>query len=371
MARMSAVEAVRRFNRFYTTRIGVLHASYLGTPFPLPQARVLYEIGHRGECTASGLGAHLDLDLGYLSRMLQALRRQGFVQGEAAKHDARQVRLSLTAKGRKAFAALDEGSRRATAEMLAPLPGTHRRTLMQAMHTVQHVLEPQATTGEVTLRAHRPGDMGWVLERHGVLYEREYGWGALFEALVADILARFLREFDAKRERCWIAERRICDHVERVGSVFIVKENRSYDQVLGDLERGNGDPTLTSLPELISPNHHELARHFVTLDNFYASGEVSGDGWNWSTGARATDSVEKTVPVEYAGHGLDYTFEGGGRHINTGTASASKPKCSTAPLPLAPSTPKPCASSTTRAGSHTLFTQATQKSQGVIDRIDE
>src|SRR5205085_5373586 len=98
---------------------------------------------------------------------------------------------------------------------------------MQAMHTVQHVLEPQATTGEVTLRAHRPGDMGWVLERHGVLYEREYGWGALFEALVADIVARFLREFDAKRERCWIAERRICDHVERVGSVFIVKENRS------------------------------------------------------------------------------------------------------------------------------------------------
>jgi DNA-binding MarR family transcriptional regulator/ribosomal protein S18 acetylase RimI-like enzyme len=227
MARMSAVEAVRRFNRFYTTRIGVLHASYLGTPFPLPQARVLYEIGHRGECTASALGAHLDLDLGYLSRMLQALRRQGFVQGEAAKHDARQVRLSLTAKGRKAFAALDEGSRRATAEMLAPLPGTHRRRLMQAMHTVQHVLEPQATTGEVTLRAHRPGDMGWVLERHGVLYEREYGWGALFEALVADIVARFLREFDAKRERCWIAERRICDHVERVGSVFIVKENRS------------------------------------------------------------------------------------------------------------------------------------------------
>ena len=223
MARMSAVEAVRRFNRFYTTRIGVLHASYLGTPFPLPQARVLYEIGHRRECTASELGAHLDLDLGYLSRMLQALRRQGFVQGEAAKHDARQVRLSLTAKGRKAFAALDDGSRRATAEMLAPLPGGHRRKLMQAMHTVQQVLEPQASTGEVTLRAHRPGDMGWVVERHALLYQREYGWGALFEALVADIVAKFLRELDAKRERCWIAER----SRERVGSAFVVKENRS------------------------------------------------------------------------------------------------------------------------------------------------
>lgn len=103
--------------------------------------------------------------------------------------------------------------------------------------------------------------------------------------------------------------------------VYIIKENRSYDQVLGDLERGNGDPALTSLPEPISPNHHDLARRFVTLDNFYASGEVSGDGWNWSTAARATDSVEKTVPVEYADHGLEYTYEGGGRNINTGIAS--------------------------------------------------
>jgi DNA-binding beta-propeller fold protein YncE len=105
--------------------------------------------------------------------------------------------------------------------------------------------------------------------------------------------------------------------------VYIIKENRSYDQVLGDLERGNGDPTLTLFPERVSPNHHELARQFVTLDNFYASGEVSGDGWNWSTAARATDSVEKTVPVEYAGHGLDYNYEGGGRNINTGLATVA------------------------------------------------
>lgn len=106
--------------------------------------------------------------------------------------------------------------------------------------------------------------------------------------------------------------------------VYIVKENRSYDQVLGDLEKGNGDPKLTLLPEPISPNHHELARRFVTLDNFYASGEVSGDGWNWSTAARATDSVEKTVPVEYADHGLEYTYEGGGRNLNTGIASLAE-----------------------------------------------
>jgi hypothetical protein len=106
--------------------------------------------------------------------------------------------------------------------------------------------------------------------------------------------------------------------------VYIIKENRSYDQVLGDLERGNGDPALTSLPEPITPNHHELARGFVTLDNFYASGEVSGDGWNWSTAGRATDSLEKTVPVNYAGHGLDYTSEGGGRNINSGIASPTE-----------------------------------------------
>jgi len=106
--------------------------------------------------------------------------------------------------------------------------------------------------------------------------------------------------------------------------IYVIKENRSYDQVLGDLERGNGDPSLTLLPQPISPNHHELARRFVTLDNFYASGEVRGDGWNWSTAARATDSVEKTLPVEYAGHGVDYTYEGGSRNINTGIGSLSQ-----------------------------------------------
>ena len=118
---MSQVDAVRRFNRFYTRRIGVLQSSYLGSPFPLPQARVLYEIGHRGECTASELGGELDIDLGYLSRLIQGLKRQRLVQGEPARHDARHIRLTLTPKGRKAFAALDETSRRTTGEMLAPL----------------------------------------------------------------------------------------------------------------------------------------------------------------------------------------------------------------------------------------------------------
>jgi DNA-binding MarR family transcriptional regulator/GNAT superfamily N-acetyltransferase len=224
---MSHVEAVRRFNRFYTRRIGILHSSYLGTPFPLPQARVLYEIGQRGECTASEVARELDIDLGYLSRLLQGLKRQRLVQGQPAKHDARQVRLTLTPKGRKAFATLDDGSRRAMGEMLAPLTRGQRSALAGALGTVQAVLEPQPAKDEITLRAHGPGDMGWVVERHGVLYQQEYGWGALFEALVAEIVAKFLRDFDPKRERCWIAERRIHDHVERVGSVFVVAQSRT------------------------------------------------------------------------------------------------------------------------------------------------
>ena len=213
------IDAVRRFNRFYTSRIGALRDQYLGSPFPLPQARVLYEIGHRGECTVSELGADLDLDAGYLSRLILGLKRQRLVQGEAAKHDARQRRLSLTPKGRKAFAALDEGSRRAVGDMLAPLPAKERRQLVDAMQMVEAVLNGETKPAAVNLRTHRPGDVGWVVHRHGALYEQEYGWGLGFEALVADIAAKFMRDFDAGRERCWIAE----IDGEPVGSVFVVK----------------------------------------------------------------------------------------------------------------------------------------------------
>jgi DNA-binding MarR family transcriptional regulator/GNAT superfamily N-acetyltransferase len=219
---VSRIDVVRRFNRFYTRRIGALQAHYLGSPFPLPQARVLYELGQRGPCTASELGADLDLDLGYLSRLLQGLKRLNLVAGERSAHDARHVRLSLTPKGRKAFATLDDASRRATEEMLKPLPAPHRERVVQALQTAHAILERPAKSA-ITLRAHRAGDMGWVVERHGVLYEREYGWGGLFEALVADIVAKFLRDFDSKREHCWIAER----DGQRVGSVFIVKEDRN------------------------------------------------------------------------------------------------------------------------------------------------
>ena len=218
---MSRVDAVRRFNRFYTRRIGVLTDDYLGSAFPLPLARVLYELGERGDCTAGELRADLDLDAGYLSRLVAGLRRQGLVAVQAPKEDRRRRHLTLTPKGRKAFAALDESSRRAMGEMLAPLAPPHREKLVQAMGTVQSVLESRP--GNVTLRAHRPGDIGWVISRHGKVYDDEYGWGLGFEALVAEIGATFLREFQPQRERGWIAEM----DGEAVGSVFVVQQSRT------------------------------------------------------------------------------------------------------------------------------------------------
>ena len=217
---MNRIDAVRRFNRFYTRRIGALQQGYMGSPFPLPQARVLYEIGQRGACTASELGAELDLDLGYLSRLLQTLKRQGMVQGEAAREDARRVRLSLSARGRKAYQQLDGRSRELVAGMLGKLPSPDQARLVGALQAVESVLGKKEQSA-ITLREHRPGDMGWIVERHAVLYHEQDGWGAAFEALVAQIVKDFLENFDAGRERCWIAER----DGERVGCVFVVKQS--------------------------------------------------------------------------------------------------------------------------------------------------
>jgi DNA-binding MarR family transcriptional regulator/GNAT superfamily N-acetyltransferase len=218
----SSIAAVRRFNRFYTRRIGALQPGYLGSPFPLPQARVLYELGHRGSSTASELGAELDLDLGYLSRLLQGLRRQGLVQGQAAKEDARRVRLSLTARGRKAYQQLDARSREEVAGMLGRLAAPEQARLVGALQAVEAVLERKGEP-EIALRPHRPGDMGWVVHAHGRIYAQEYGWDERFEALVAGIAKDFVENLDRSRERCWIAEM----DGEPVGSVFVVKESRS------------------------------------------------------------------------------------------------------------------------------------------------
>jgi DNA-binding MarR family transcriptional regulator/N-acetylglutamate synthase-like GNAT family acetyltransferase len=215
------IAAVRRFNRFYTRQIGVLEEHLARSPFSLAEARVLYEIAHHPDITAKTLGAELGLDRGYLSRIVARLGRRGLLARRRSQIDARRAHLALTARGRTAFAGLDAASQRDTGALLARLaPGAQAR-LVGAMRTIETLLEgrPAARAGYV-LRDSRPGDMGWVVERHGALYAAEYGWGVKFEALVAEIVARFVQHQNAKRERCWIAER----DGERVGCVFLVRK---------------------------------------------------------------------------------------------------------------------------------------------------
>jgi DNA-binding MarR family transcriptional regulator/GNAT superfamily N-acetyltransferase len=220
------VDAVRRFNRFYTRRIGALHSDFAGSPHPLPEARLIYELGRRRRCTATELRAELDLDPGYLSRMLGSLGRRGLVRAERSPEDARARLLSLTARGREAFALLDRRSRGEVSAMLRELAAPDRDRLVGAMRTVQSLLANQKPS-EVLLRAPRPGDLGWVVQAHGELYAREYGWGERFEALVAGIVSGFVADFDARRCRCWIAEL----DGERVGSVFVVPASKRVAQL--------------------------------------------------------------------------------------------------------------------------------------------
>jgi DNA-binding MarR family transcriptional regulator/GNAT superfamily N-acetyltransferase len=215
------VDAVRRFSRFYTRRVGALRAGLLGSPYPLPEARLLYELGSRGTCSASELGRDLDLDAGYLSRLLRSLRRRGLLTARRARDDARRSELALTTKGRKAYAQLDSRSREEAAGMLGGLPVTEQGKLVGAMQAVETLLSGRKkAASETTLRGHRPGDMGWVISRHGAVYAAEYGWDERFEALVAEIAAKFIQELEPERERCWIAE----IDGEPAGCVFLVKE---------------------------------------------------------------------------------------------------------------------------------------------------
>jgi DNA-binding MarR family transcriptional regulator/GNAT superfamily N-acetyltransferase len=216
------VAAMRQFNRFYTRRIGVVQEGLLGSPYSLAEVRVLYELAHRDGLAASDLAAELALDAGYLSRILKRFARRGLVGRTRSAADARVRPLALTAKGRVAFAPLDRRSQDEVAALLRPLPETAQQRVIGAMRAIESLLaDLPRPTAPCVFRPHRPGDMGWVVERHGVLYADEYGWDERFEALVADIVAQFIREFDATAERCWIAER----EGERVGSVFLVRKS--------------------------------------------------------------------------------------------------------------------------------------------------
>ena len=215
------IAAVRRFTRFYTRRIGVLREGLHDSPFSLTAARVLYELANRDAPTAGELARDLDLDPGYLSRILRAFAQRGLIGRRQSKQDGRQTHLSLTAAGRKAFAPLDRGSHDEVASLMAPLDDDAQARLVGAMHIVEQLLDGRAAAEPAyALRPHRAGDMGWVVSRHGALYTQEYGWNLEFEALVAEIVAAFIRNFDERRERCWIAE----VAGEPVGSVFLVKQ---------------------------------------------------------------------------------------------------------------------------------------------------
>ncbi len=237
----SRIDTVRRFNRFYTRTIGALHEHLLDSPYSLTEARVLWELAHHAPLTATALTQQLRLDPGYISRLLRRFKEHGLIRTQPAPQDARQQWLSLTAKGRKAFAPLDRRSHDAAATLLSSLPGEAQARLVAAMTCIEQTLDPQtpavepgaASTADerghraFTLRSPRPGDMGWVIARHGAIYAAEFGWDARFEAMVARICADFVEQFKPGREACWIAE-----HEGRnVGSVFVVEASRTVAQL--------------------------------------------------------------------------------------------------------------------------------------------
>jgi DNA-binding MarR family transcriptional regulator/GNAT superfamily N-acetyltransferase len=216
------IAAIRRFNRFYTQKIGVLREGLHESPFSLAEARVLYELAHRPPLTASALAKDLALDAGYLSRILRRFEARGLVERARSEVDGRQSFVALTEAGRTAFAPLDRGSRKEIGALLETLTEPEQRRLVAAARTIEALLGADpAREGPYLLRPHRPGDMGWVVHRHGVLYAEEYGWDESFEALVAEVAAEFVKGFDPKRERCWIAEK----DGAIVGSAFLVRKS--------------------------------------------------------------------------------------------------------------------------------------------------
>jgi DNA-binding MarR family transcriptional regulator/GNAT superfamily N-acetyltransferase len=224
----SRIDAVRRFNRFYTRAIGVLQEGWLDSHFPLTEARVLYELAHREKPTATLVRHNLDLDAGYLSRILSSFAKRGLIEKKPSEDDRRQSLLALTEEGRRQFAPLEERTNQQVGGMIERLSENEQRRLIGAMQTIETLLAPaerleSGAKASYLLRTHQTGDLGWVVHRQGVLYAQEYGYDERFEALAAEIVAQFIQHYDAKRERCWIAER----DGEVAGSVFLVAKSRT------------------------------------------------------------------------------------------------------------------------------------------------
>ena len=220
------IDAVRQFNRFYTKQIGVLSEALLESSFSLTEARVIYELAQRGSTTASELGGELSLDAGYLSRIVRKFEQRRLISKRPSEADARQSVLSLTARGRKEFESLNQLSRNQVEEILNDLTPLDQSRLVGAMRTIEEILGTSLKDEKISyiLRPPHAGDMGWVVQSNGSLYAQEYGWDETYEALVAQIVSDFVKNYDPKRERCWIAEK----DGENIGCVFLVKES---DQV--------------------------------------------------------------------------------------------------------------------------------------------
>ena len=216
------ISAVRAFNRFFLTQTGVLSEGALHTTLSLTEARIIFELAHQDNSTATYLCRVLRLDAGYLSRTLNKLERQSLIVKTRSSEDGRQRLLNLTAEGQEAFAIIDNRAGREISEMLSGLSKDGQMRLIEAMHTIVGILAPEAQVAEpFYIRHHEPGDIGWVVHQHGLLYRQEYGWDERFEATVAQTCVDFIQNYSPNKERCWIAE----INGEPVGSVFCVKEN--------------------------------------------------------------------------------------------------------------------------------------------------
>lgn len=222
------VERVRKFNRFYTKRMGLLNPGYLRTKFPLTQARILFEIAHRDRPTARDMIQELEIDAGYVSRILSAFEKDGFIQKSSSESDNRLQHLAFTTKGKKTFSELNKKSNEEIEGILQDLSEEDQNRLQQAMNILENVLDPKPNPEEpYLLRSYGPGDIGWIISRHGIVYAQEYDFDETFEGLVAEIFARFLKHHDPKKENIWIAER----EGERIGTVTIVDAGKKVSQL--------------------------------------------------------------------------------------------------------------------------------------------
>src|SRR5262245_14238382 len=217
------IASVRGFTRFYTRRIGVLQEALLGSEFNLPEARIVYETALREGLTASDLAADLALDAGYLSRLLKGLEQRGYLNRSTSDTDGRQQILELTNKGRREFECINARSDLEVRKLLEPLQTSERAILRSALATAERLLSDKNGKAECTFRDLVPGDIGWIVHRHALLYAQEYGWDHTFEAMVAKVGSEFIENFDPTCERAWIAD----INGRSVGSVFLVRKTKT------------------------------------------------------------------------------------------------------------------------------------------------